>query len=60
MGGGGEGGGGVIEKRTKMNRGSGGPTMCVRSLLKKMLRFSKGSFIVILVFFIDYNGSMIY
>ena len=56
----GVGGGDVIEKRTKTNRGSAGPTMCVRSLLKKMLRFSKGSFVVILVFLIDYNGSMIY
>ena len=49
------GGGEVIEKRTKTNRGRGGegPSMCVRSLFKKEIpRFSKWSFIVILQFFL--------
>ena len=46
---------GVIEKRTKTNRGrmgggGRGPSMCVRSFKKKMLRFSKWSFINILQF----------
>ena len=45
-------GGEVIEKQTKMNMGRG-PSMCVHSLfLKKMLRFSKWSFIDILQFFL--------
>ena len=43
---------GVIEKRTKTNKGRGSPSMCVRSLLKKMLRFSKWIFIVIIQFFL--------
>ena len=48
----GTGEGRVIEKRTKTNRGRGS-NVCVRSLfLKKMLRFSKWSFIVILKFFL--------
>ena len=45
-------GGEVIEKQTKMNMGRG-PSMCVHSLfLKKMLRFSKWSFIDIVQFFL--------
>ena len=49
--GGGE--GGVIEKRTQTNWGWGFPNMCVRSLFKKkMLRFSKWIFIVILQIFL--------
>ena len=44
---------GVIEKRTKTNRERRDPSMCVRSLFwKKVLRFSKWSFIVILQFFL--------
>ena len=35
------GGGGGIEKQTKRNMERGVPSMCVRSLKKKMLRFSK-------------------
>ena len=45
---GGRGGGGVIEKRTKTNRGSGVLVL----FWKKMLRFSKWSFIVIFQFFL--------
>ena len=48
-----EGRGRVIEKQTKMNRGRRGSSICVRSLfLKKMLRFSKWSFVFILQFFL--------
>ena len=38
-----DGRGGVIEKQTKKKRDGGGGclSMCVRSLFKKMLRFSK-------------------
>ena len=44
---------GFIEKQTKMNRGREGPSICVHSLFKKkMLRFSKKSFIAILQFFL--------
>ena len=45
-------GGRGIEKRTKTNRGRGCTSMCVRSLKKKMLRFWKWSFIIILQFFL--------
>ena len=46
-------GGGVIKKRTKTNWGRGFPNMCIRSFFKKkMLRFSKGIFIVILQIFL--------
>ena len=41
----------VEEKRTKTNM-RGRLSLCIRSLLKKMLRFSKWSFIVILQFFL--------
>ena len=49
-----EGGGGVIEKRTKTNRGRWGPSMCVSSLLKKnaeifKMKFYSYNFIVFLL-----------
>ena len=50
--------GGDTEKRTKTNRGRGeGPSMCVRSLLKKKYKKFYG---YSPVFPTDYNGSMKY
>ena len=47
------GGGGGHWKANKNEQGEGGPSICVRLLfLKKMLRFSKWSLIVILQFFL--------
>ena len=53
---------GVHEKRTKTNRGRGGPSMCVRSLfLKKNAEIFKLKFYSYSpVFPIDYNGNMKY
>ena len=53
---------GVIEKRTKTNRGRGGcPSICVRSLFKKNAEIFKMKFYSYSpVFPIDYNGSMKY
>ena len=46
------GGGGGSLKREQERTGGGGPSMSKRALFIKILRFSKGSFIVILQFFL--------
>ena len=48
----GRGGASLKSEQKRTGRGGGCPSMWVRSLLKKMLRFSKRSFIVILQFFL--------
>ena len=49
----GKGGGRSLKSEQKRTGGGGRPSMCVRSLfLKKMLRFSKWSFVVIPQFFL--------